>query len=64
MKGTSQVEEGCLSLESIETWDCVCVSFRGWMGKTTDWSAFEQGMGVGAFELGMVVGARRNSLSV
>ena len=28
--------------------DCVCVPFRGWMGKTKDWSAFEWGMVVGA----------------
>jgi hypothetical protein len=35
--------------------DCVCVPFRGWMGKIKDVSAFERGM---------VVGARRTGLSV
>ena len=35
--------------------DCVCVPFRGWMGKTKYLSAFERGM---------VVGARRTGLSV
>ena len=33
--------------------DCVCVPFRGWMGTTTDWSAFEQGMVVGARRTGL-----------
>jgi hypothetical protein len=33
--------------------DCICVSYRGWRGKTKDLSAFEQGM---------VVGARHTSL--
>ena len=35
--------------------DCVCVSFRGWLGKTKYLNAFERGM---------VVGARRTGLSV
>ena len=33
--------------------DCVCVPFRGWMGKTTDLSSFEQGMVVGARHTGL-----------
>jgi hypothetical protein len=47
MKGRRQVKEGFLSLKTIETL-IVCVPFRGWMGKTKDSSAFEQGMVVGA----------------
>ena len=35
--------------------DCVCVPFRGWMGKTKYLSAIERGM---------IVGARRTDLSV
>ena len=48
MKGRRQIKEGFSSLETIETW-IVCVPFSGWMRKTKDWSAFEQGMVVGAW---------------
>ena len=33
--------------------DCVCMPFRGWMGKTKDLSAFERGMVVGAMRTGL-----------
>ena len=37
-----------------DNWDmyCVCVPFRGWMGKTKYWSAFERGMVEGARRTG------------
>ena len=43
--------------KSWDNWDkdCVCMPFRGWMGKTKYLSVFERGM---------VVGARRTGLSV
>jgi hypothetical protein len=33
--------------------DCVCLPFRGWMGKRKYWSAFERGMVVGARHTGL-----------
>jgi hypothetical protein len=51
MKGRRPVKEWFWNLDM----SCVCVPFRGWMGKTKDLSPFERGM---------VVGARRTSLSV
>jgi hypothetical protein len=53
-EGRRWVKEGFLSLKTINN-RIVCVPFRGWMGKTKYLSAFE---------LGMVGGARRTSLSV
>ena len=39
--GRRRVKEGFLSLETFEIW---IAPFRGWMGKTKYWSAFDQDM--------------------
>ena len=49
----SLVKSTSISVGIFKRWDnwdmdCVCVPFRGWMGKTKDRSAFERGMVVGA----------------
>ena len=51
MKGRRQVEEGFLSLETIETWTIQRVDLNGGFEQTN-----------GGFEQGMVVGARRTGL--
>ena len=52
---TQVIKEGCLRLETIETWIVYMCHSEGEWGKTKDVSAFEQEV---------VVGARRTGLNL